>query len=114
MNVDVAFTGVAVSELVAAREFFERLFGRPADIMVNADEEMWRVAEAAWLYVVVDPPRAGHALVALAVPDLDAALSELEDRGLRPVTVELVGDAGSKKATLRDPDGNTVAVIEVE
>ena len=33
---------------------------------------MWRVAETAWLYVVVDAVRAGHGLVALSVADLDA------------------------------------------
>ena len=32
--------------------------------------------------------------------------------GIEPETVEQVGDAG-RKATLRDPDGNTIALIEV-
>ncbi len=112
MDVDIAFTGVPVSELDAGRGFFERLFGRPADVLVADDEVMWRLSESAWLYVVVDPGRAGNALVALSVVDLDTALSELGGRGLSPHAVEDVGDGG-RKATLLDPDGNSVAIIEV-
>ena len=58
-----AFIGVPVTDLTAGQDFFERLLGG-SDILVKEDEVMWRVAEAAWLYVVVDPPRAGHALAA--------------------------------------------------
>jgi catechol 2,3-dioxygenase-like lactoylglutathione lyase family enzyme len=111
VDVEVAFTGVAVSDLAAGREFFERVFGRPADILVNENEEMWRVNESAWLYVVVDPARAGQSLAAMSVADLDATVAALADRGLRPAKLEDLG--APRKATFLDPDGNTVAVIEV-
>ena len=111
MDVEIAFTGVPVSDLAAGRDFFDRVFGRPADVEVAADEVMWRVAETAWLYVVVDEDRAGNGLVALSVADLDAELAELAGRGIRPARMEAVG--GGRKATLLDPDENTVAVIEV-
>src|ERR1700679_2608674 len=81
MDVEIAFTGVPVRDLSSGRDFFERIFGRAADVEVAADEVMWRVAETAWLYVVVDAVRAGHGLVALSVADLDAALGELPTRG---------------------------------
>ena len=48
----------------------------------------------------------------MSVGDLDATLVELAARGLTPVLVERVGPA-ERKATLRDADGNTVALIEV-
>jgi len=74
---------------------------------------MWRVAaETGWLYLVVDGERAGRSLVAISVGDLEGELVALHRRGIEPVTVERVGDAG-RKATLRDPDGNTIALIEV-
>jgi catechol 2,3-dioxygenase-like lactoylglutathione lyase family enzyme len=112
MDVEVAFTGVPVSSLAPGRDFFERLFGRPADIEVAADEVMWRLADSAWLYVVVDTARAGNGLAALSVGDLDTTLEELGTRGIEPVRVEVV-DGGARKATVLDPDGNTVAIIEV-
>jgi predicted enzyme related to lactoylglutathione lyase len=111
MEVQIAFTGVPVTSLAAGRDFFERLFGRPADVEVAADEVMWRLAESAWLYVVVDEARAGAGLVALSVADIDATLADLGRRGITPARVEAVG--GGRKATLLDPDGNSVAVIEV-
>lgn len=49
--------------------------------------------------------------VTMAVQDLDAVLAELDVRSLAAEQVEEM-DAG-RKATLRDPDGNTVAIIEV-
>lgn len=112
VKIEVAFTGVPVSDLARGRDFFERFFGSPPDVLVNENEVMWQVADAAWLYVVVDPARAGHALAAVSVPDLDAALEDLASRGIEPAIIEQPGPA-ARKATFRDPEGNSVAIIEV-
>jgi predicted enzyme related to lactoylglutathione lyase len=111
MDVEGAFTGMPVRDLSSGRAFFERIFGRPADVEVAEDEVMWRLNERAWLYVVVDSTRAGNGLVALSVADLDATLAELSSRGITPDRVEAVG--GGRKATMRDADGNSVAIIQV-
>jgi predicted enzyme related to lactoylglutathione lyase len=111
MDVEIAFTGLPVTSLATGRDFFERLFGRPADVEVAVDEVMWRLAESAWLYVVVDAARAGQGLVALSVSDLPATLAELAQRHIHPDRTEDVG--GGRKATVLDPDGNTVAIISV-
>ena len=111
VDVEIAFTGVPVSDLTSGRDFFERIFGRAADVEVAVDEVMWRVAETAWLYVVVDSARAGNGLVALSVADLDATLAELSGRGISPARLEAVG--GGRKATVLDPDGNSVAIMQV-
>jgi predicted enzyme related to lactoylglutathione lyase len=111
MDVEIAFTGVPVRDLSSGRDFFERIFGRVADVEVAVDEAMWRVAETAWLYVVVDAARAGNGLVALSVADLNATLAELSGRGISPVAVEAVGEGG-RKATVLDLDGNAVAIIQ--
>ena len=111
MDVKIAFTGVPVSNLDNGRDFFGRLLGRPADVEVAADEVMWRLADSAWLYIVVDPARAGHGLVTLSVADLDATLADLVQRDIAPNGVQAVG--GGRKATMFDPDGNSVAVIQV-
>jgi hypothetical protein len=113
MEAQVLFAGVAVTDLHTARPWYERLFGRPPDIIPNDDEAMWRVAaDAGWLYLVADRERAGRSLVAISVADLDAELAVLRGRSMEPETVEQVGDAG-RKATLRDPDANTIALIAV-
>ena len=79
---------------------------------MNDGEVMWRLADAAWLYVVVDKKRAGHALVALSVADLDKTVAAIGGRGITERGIEIVGDAG-RKASFTDADGNTLSFIEV-
>ncbi len=110
MDIEIAFTGVPVSDLSSGRDFFERIFGRAADVEVAVDEVMWRVAETAWLYVVVDSARLGtawsHSPSPTSMPrwpSCPVAASRLRDGGCR----------GGRKATVLDPDGNSVAILQV-
>ncbi|HEY7138092.1 MAG TPA: VOC family protein [Acidimicrobiia bacterium] len=112
MNFDVLFASVPVADLPRAVDWYEKLFGRAPDVVPNEQEVMWHVAEAGWLYVVAEPERAGQTLVSVCVADLDRAITELEDRGIAIASNETVPGAG-RKAWLRDPDGNAVAVMEV-
>jgi len=112
MTMEVLFVGVPVADLQAATPWYERLFGRPADIVPNEHEVMWRVAGDGWLYVIEDPKRAGHAIVAVSVDDLDQFIAALADRGITAGPPEAVGDAGRKAVTL-DPEGNLIGWIEV-
>jgi hypothetical protein len=97
---------------LGAVAWYTRLLGRPADIVPNDDEVMWRLADAAWLYVVRDARRAGHALVTLCVADLDLAVAGIAARGITGGPVEIIGDAG-RKATFTDDEGNAISFIEV-
>lgn len=57
------------------------------------------------------PVEAGGATAVFAVDDLDAARAELEDRGVEFGHAAEIGD-WARYATFRDPDGNTVQIIE--
>lgn len=81
--------------------------------MPNASEAAWQLAGPGWLYVVADEARAGRGLLTLLVDDLDGRLEELAGRGLRPGPVETLPGAG-RKATLDDPDGNTITLAQPE
>lgn len=109
---DVLFAGVAVRELAPAAVWYERLLGRPADVVVHDGEVMWRLAHAAWLYLVVRPDRAGRSVVTVAVADLAATVGAVAAAGVAVGPVEPVGDAGLKAVAV-DPDGNEVALVEV-
>ena len=113
MSMEVLFAGVRVRELAPAVEWYGRLFGRAPDIVPNESEVMWRVADGGWLYVIEDADRAGNSLVAIAVTDLDATAADMAARGVAIGPIEAVGDAG-RKAPIEDPDGNSLAVIEVD
>lgn len=112
MPMEVLFAGIRVRELEPAVEWYSRLFGRPADIVPNDDEVMWRVADGGWLYVIRDSARAGNSLVTISVTDLDQAVDELACRGIALGPIAPVGDA-ARKATGEDPDGNSIDLIEV-
>ncbi len=112
MEIDVLFASVAVRDLDLSRAWYDRFFGRPADIVPNDDEVMWKATDTAWLYVIRDGARAGHGVVTLAVSNLDDATSALATRGVTTGPTEQVGDAG-RKAVALDPDGNSMALIEV-
>jgi predicted enzyme related to lactoylglutathione lyase len=81
VDVEVVFADIPVSDLQAALPWYERLLGRPADIVVKDDEVMWRLAE-------------------------------IDGRGIESPPVQIEGGS-ARKAPYTDPDGNTVALIEV-
>jgi predicted enzyme related to lactoylglutathione lyase len=109
---EVLFVGLAVSDFDAGVRWYERLFGRPSDVVAHEHEVMWSIVDGGWVYVLRDPERAGHSLLTMAVGDLEATVAELEERGLDSGPIERVGDAG-RKVILTDPDGNAVSLIEV-
>ena len=111
-EIQILFAGVPVSDFEVSRPWYERFFGRPADVDVTEGEAMWRIADAAWLYVVSDAGRAGRSVVSLSVGDLEAAVAEIAGRGIEGGPIETVGDAG-RKANFTDPDANLLSVIEV-
>jgi predicted enzyme related to lactoylglutathione lyase len=112
IEIQVMFSSVPVSNFDAAVEWYGRLFGRDCDVVVHDTEVMWRLADAAWLYVIEDAERAGQTVVALSVSDLDQARSELTLRGIECGVVEIVGDGG-RKSTIEDADGNLISFIQV-
>jgi predicted enzyme related to lactoylglutathione lyase len=112
MDVDVLFAGIAVTDFDDAQTWYERFFGRAPDVVANDAEVMWHVTGAGWLYIVRDAQHAGNSIVAMAVSDIDEATSALEARGVATGSIEQEGEAG-RKALVRDPDGNSIAIIEV-
>lgn len=109
---EVLFASVPVADLRAAMPWYERVFGRTADIVPNENEVMWCVAGNGWLYVIEDPGRAGRTVVTISVDDLDQFVADLTTRGIGAGPIEAVGQAG-RKANSVDADGNVISWIEV-
>jgi predicted enzyme related to lactoylglutathione lyase len=109
---EVLFAGVPVRDFSAATEWYRQFFGKEPDVIAHDHEVLWKLTDSGWLYVVQDGDRAGRSLVAISVPDLDAAITELQSRGLSASSITREGDA-ARKATFEDPDGNSIALIEV-
>jgi catechol 2,3-dioxygenase-like lactoylglutathione lyase family enzyme len=111
MAVQHVFAGIPVADYPSARDWYERLFGRPPDLVPHETEAAWQLSDTAWIYVVADADRAGDALLTIMVDDLEAQVSELADRGLATAAMETAPGL-FRKAELRDADGNTIAFGE--
>lgn len=112
MNVNHAFAGLRVSDRDRAVVWYEKLFGRPPDILPNDDEAMWQVTESANLYLLADNGRAGAGILTLAIGDLDTVLRGVSARGIVSEPIQEIPGAG-RKAVLIDPDGNAVSLVEI-
>ena len=101
------FAGIPVREYALAVAWYERLLGVPPSFLPNDIEAVWELAEHRYVYIVVRPEHAGHALHTFFVGDLDARLAQMAERGLKPAEHETYAN-GVRKATFRDPDGNEI------
>lgn len=97
--------GIPVSDLVAAIDWYGRLFGDDKPFIPNDTEAVWDLAEDRSVYVVLDPKRAGHAMVSLYVDDLDARLALAASGDVHPVASETY-ENGVRRVVFRDADGN--------
>src|SRR5947209_5792389 len=109
MAVTYVFAGIPVADRDAAAGWYERLVGRPPDLIPNDDEAAWRLTETGWIYVIADAARAGSALNTLLVDDLDAFLAGLAERKVMAGPVKTIGD-GVRVTVVTDPDGNRLQV----
>jgi glyoxalase/bleomycin resistance protein/dioxygenase superfamily protein len=99
-------------DLDPPRAWYERLLGRPPDLIPNETEVAWQLASTAWIYVVVDAERAGRGLVTALVGDLDALVAEVAARGIAPEGTEELAGVG-RKAAFADPAGNRIVFAQV-
>jgi hypothetical protein len=103
------FAGIPVADFPVALAWYERFFGGPPAFFPHDTEAVWEVAEHRYLYIVLAPEHAGHAMHTLFLSDFDARVTQLAERGLEPAKQETYGD-GVRKATYTDPDGNELGL----
>ena len=104
MTLDL-FAGIPVRDYVETVAWYERLLGAPPSFLPNDTEAVWELAEHRYVYIVVQPEHAGHAVCTVFVSDFDARIAQIAERGLEPAELETYPN-GVRKATFRDPDGN--------
>lgn len=96
MPIDQLLAVVPVADFDAAHEWYERLFGRPADnLPMEGRLVEWRVTGNGWVQVTADAGRAGSALLNFAVDDLARHIASLAGRGLVSGAIETVNKASS-------------------
>ena len=110
MSIKNALASVAVKDLSSAVQWYERLFGRPADSRQMSEMAEWKFERGGWLQVYQNTERAGSGSFTLAVSSLDEQLSDLDERGLEPGR-KMISEK-VKVVMIKDPDGNSIAFAE--
>jgi predicted enzyme related to lactoylglutathione lyase len=111
MAVTYVFAAVPVADYAAGRAWYERLMGRPPDLIPNDNEAAWQLTDTGWFYVIGDAGRAGKALLAVLVDDLENHVADIAQRGLT-VPIDSVPGVGLE-AVVTDPEGNTIKFAQV-
>lgn len=110
MSIRNALASVAVKELTAATEWYERVIGHPPDSRPMAEVVEWKFAGGGWLQVYQLPERAGAGSVTLAVSSIAEQISQLDALGI-DTRARSSGDK-VKTVMISDPDGNHIAFAE--
>jgi predicted enzyme related to lactoylglutathione lyase len=112
MAITEAFAGIAVAGYEKALAWYERLLGRPPDMIPNENEAVWQLTETGLIYLVGDSHRAGNALLTLIVDDLEHRVADIAERGLAMGEIEALPGVG-RKAVITDPEGNMITFAEL-
>ena len=105
-----AIASLAVDNISRAAQWYERLFGRPADSAPVAELVEWKFRRGGWLQVYQSPDRAGRGSCTLSVDDLAGEVSRLRKAGF---DVGEPAETGTVKVVMiKDPDGNSIAFSE--
>jgi uncharacterized protein YndB with AHSA1/START domain/predicted enzyme related to lactoylglutathione lyase len=102
---------VAVADRVAAMPFYERLFGRPADVVPMPTDAEWNVADTT-LQVVEAPDRAGRSLLTLVTDDLRGWVPRLRDRGVEVGEIDETTSDAVRFVQINDAEGNRITLVE--
>lgn len=105
-----ALASVAVSDLSKAAQWYERLFGRPADSTPMKELAEWKFEGGGWLQVYVGADRAGNGSFTLSVSDLPGEVTRLRNAGFD--TGRTIETPTVRVMMLEDPDGNSIAFAE--
>jgi len=103
------FAGIPVSDFDAALDWYRRLFGSDPSFFPNAKEAVWAVGDHRWIYIIVEPERAGGSIQTIMCDDLEPVIAGISNRGLEYNEEEFPAE-GVRKVMYHDPDGNQVGI----
>lgn len=100
-----------VSDQAAGIDWYQKLLGRGPDAQPMPTLADWHLTDSAWVQVFHDPERAGTSVFNLGLDDLDGCLARIAEDGI--ISGEVITNSkGSRLATVSDPDGNTITLIQ--
>ena len=113
LDVRSATFGIRTGDLAGARVWYERILGRPPDLVPADGVYEWRLAPGAWLQLIAgEPAEPGIGQIArLGVAEIGAARAALEAAGARAGEVTTIPDVVAI-CDVEDPFGNALSIYE--
>ncbi|MGW1539117.1 VOC family protein [Streptomyces sp. NPDC002309] len=112
MAIRTVYAVIPVADFAAARAWYERLWGRPADRDPLSGLAEWEVTRGGAIQLLHEPDRAGSAMLTLAVEDVADEVRLVAERGLDLGAVQETSDARYRVAAANDPSGNVVTLAQ--
>ncbi len=109
MTITNALASVAVKDIAAAVQWYEKAFGRPADSTPTPELAEWKFPSGDGLQVYALSERAGSCSCTLAVASIDEEAARLEKLG---VATGARMREHAKVFMVKDPDGNSIAFAQ--
>jgi len=110
MAIQNAIASVAVSDVKAAENCYEKLLGRQADSQPMPELREWKFERGGWLQVYQLAERAGSGSFKLAVDSVDEEAHKLQTMGVD--TSQRWDGPTVKTLMIVDPDGNHIALAQ--
>ncbi|MFD7434759.1 VOC family protein [Streptomyces sp. NPDC059861] len=112
MAIRTVYAVIPVADFEAARAWYERLWGRPADRDPMSGLAEWEVIDGGAIQLLLEPDRAGSAMLTLAVEDVADEVRLAAERGLDLGTVQETPGGRYRIAAVNDPAGNVVTIAQ--
>ena len=112
---EIAFTGYPITDVVRARQFYERVLRLTPTTQFEHEGRHWIEYDVGPATLAISnmlekwKPSADGPCVALEVEDFDAAMAALRSVGT-PFAAQPMDTGGCWIAIVSDPDGNSLAI----
>jgi predicted lactoylglutathione lyase len=106
MTITNALASLAVRDLSASSQWYEKILGRGNHPMAEVVE--WQLESGGGLQIYQLPERAGKGSCTLVVNDIDDIAQQLRSTGLAP-DAEPARNDRVDTIMIKDPDGNSIA-----
>ncbi|MFC9910829.1 VOC family protein [Streptomyces sp. NPDC059862] len=111
MAITNVYAVMPVVDFEAARSWYERLWGRPADRNPMDGLAEWQVIQGGAMQLLRDPDRAGSAMLTVGVDDADGQAAAVAERGVDMGPVQDT-PGGFRVAAISDPAGNVITFAQ--
>ena len=112
MTISAVLPVVPVSDFDAAERWYTTFFDRAADRHPMDGLSEWQLGDYAVVQVFHSPDKAGRTALNFVDDDLDRHLADLADRGIDATEPITVAKGRQRLATISDPYGNQLSLIE--